>query len=554
LAVRGLVDIVVSGVKNGQWELATVAFWVSFALGVALAEAISGLSKSFVNNLLFDRINMKVSTTIMEYSDRQDVGFFENPRSHDILERVGRNSAGQFLHLINNAHQFAMGTIQIVSMFGILVMIDPLILMVVVPLSVPYFLFEWRLRKERYLQEHTRATKRRWTQYFLSCLINPLWAPEVKILNLGPLLVKKFKNLMTEFMKKDHVLHRRNFLGASIFSVLSLLSFYGIFFRVVWGAFKGSSTVGDVAIFAGAAARLRRSLESTINSATGVMEASLHISNLIYFLDVKPKIGRPGGSVFRSCHGRISFHDVTFTYPGSTSPALSQVSIDINAGETVAIVGENGAGKTTLIKLLARLYDPDGGYITLDGIDIRDLSVAYLHSQIAMVFQDFMRFSATVGENIAYGDWQRLEGEGDEVKRVAQRADVHEMIETMPSGYDTMLGRLFGEYNPSGGEWQKIAIARAFARDSSILILDEPTANVDARAEYGLFCRLKELSQGKTTILISHRFSTVKMADRIIVMDVGEIVESGTHQELLEKGGKYGTLYGYYQRQMGLSV
>jgi ABC-type multidrug transport system fused ATPase/permease subunit len=241
---------------------------------------------------------------------------------------------------------------------------------------------------------------------------------------------------------------------------------------------------------------------------------------------------------------------VTFTYSGPNEPALKDISLYIKPGETVALVGENGAGKTTLVKLIARLYDPDEGSILFDGVDVKELSLVSLHSKISFVFQTFGRYEATVGENIAYGDLRKVMDDTEKIEQIARLAGVHNMIQAMPQGYNTMLGRIFGEYNPSEGQWQQIALARAFARHAVLLILDEPTSNLDARSEYELFSRFQEVAQGRTTILISHRFSTVSMADRILVMDKGQIVEQGTHQGLITQGGHYASLYRLHLRQM----
>jgi ATP-binding cassette subfamily B protein len=273
------------------------------------------------------------------------------------------------------------------------------------------------------------------------------------------------------------------------------------------------------------------------------LEQTLYISNLIAFFKEKPQLVS-GESVPASATGaEINVKNVSFTYPGATEPSLRDISLHIRPGETIALVGENGAGKTTLVKLLARLYEPDTGGIEFNGADLRTLSLGDLHKQIGYVFQDFSRYEATASDNIAYGDWRRMSENREKVKEVARQAGVDTLIRSMPAGYETRLGRVFGEYDLSGGQWQKLAIARAFARDASVLILDEPTASLSIQAEYELFCGFHELSRGRTTILVSHRFSTLSIADRIIVMEKGRIVESGSHQELVALAGLYAKLY-----------
>ncbi len=552
--VRGLINAAVGALESGTKEITTILPWLLLGLGLTIVEAVSQRANKLFAERLHDDLSLRITSDVLTHAAELDVACFEDPHVREIIDRAQQDTAGHFSKFVEDTLVASTNVLQTLSLIGILMSIEPLIVLILGPFACPYLLFQWRLAKKHYATEQFRATKRRWTRYFASRLMSQQSVAEVKLLDLAPLLIEKFRSLMAEFRDQDRKIYLRSFAGGSVFAVLTTIAFYAMFAWIVMRALRGALTVGDLAIFAGVTSRLRTTLEKAIVAISGAMEQTLYISNLKQFLAVRPRITCSAGAVPSTTRGEFELRNVSFTYPGSREPALSAVSLHVRPGETVALVGENGAGKTTLVKLLARLYDPDQGSITFDGLDLRELSLVYLQSQISFVFQGFGRYEATAADNIAYGDWRRMLYNRELIERIALLADVHSMIKDMPQGYDTMLGRMFGEYDLSGGQWQKIAVARAFARDASLLILDEPTSNLDARAEYELFCRFRELTKGRTTILISHRFSTVSMADRIIVMDRGRIVECGTHQDLLAQAGAYASLYNLHQRQRSSSL
>jgi len=551
LSARGIVNAVVAIVNGNVATEGLLFLWLAIGLTFTSLEAASRFAHRLFTQRLRDELNLKITSDMLNHANTLELAFFEDPQFQDNMERARQNTADRFCGFVTGILSAITNSVQSVSLIVLLVTIDPLIVLFLVPVAIPYLLFQWRLSRLRYRIEYSRTTKRRWANYFVTHLTDHESVPEVKLLGLGPWFTERFRTLMRGFRDQDRSLYLKSFAIDFLFALLSTIAAYGVFAHVALRVVKGGLTVGDVAIFGGAAVRLRFSIEHTILGITQAMEQTLFISNLTEFFATQPQITTSGDLKPDSLRGEIELKEVTFAYPGSAEPVLRDISLHIAPGETVALVGENGAGKTTLAKLLARLYDPDRGEVLFDDYNVRTLSTEYLHSQLSFVFQKFGRYEATVSENIAYGNWKELVHDQDRVKEIASSVGVHDLITTMPRGYDTMLGRSFGEYQPSTGQWQQVALARALARDSAVLILDEPTSNLDARSEYKIFLRFQQIAKNRTTILISHRFSTVTMADRIVVLDQGQIVEQGTHQELLGRQGHYASLYRLHQRQMG---
>jgi ATP-binding cassette subfamily B protein len=554
LVVRGLVNAVVAMLADGQQGLSTLWLWLILGWFLALAQSMTWLGSTYVRQRLADELNLRLTSDILAHAARLDLASFEDHRFQDIMGRAQQDTTLHFMQFLNNTFSTVTLLIQITLLFGLLVTIEPLIL-ILLPLVLPYLAFQWRVARWRYQVKHSRITKRRWSNYFVSLLTSYQSLPEIKLLDLAPLLMRRFRELMLGFRDQDRTLYLRTTAGRSLFAVLSTTAFFVTFARVVQSTLLGILTVGDVAIYGGAAVRLNNMLDTVVQTASNALEQTLYISNLIEFFGIEPSIVEPigvgpTGVGAESGRGEFQIKGLTFTYTGASEPALSDISLHIRPGETVAFIGENGAGKTTLANLLAGLYTPDKGHIFLDGVDLRDLSLDYLHGQISFVFQNFGCYETTVADNIAYGDWRRSLNNQQHIEQAARLANLHETITALPQGYNTLLGRRFGEHSLSRGQWQNIAVARAFARNGSIFILDEPTSNLDPQAEHALFSRFRELAQGRTTILISHRFSTVSMADRIVALNMGRIVEQGTHQALLARGGYYATLYNLHRQHI----
>ncbi len=526
-------------------DFSPVAYWILVGLGLSGLLAFFRLGSSYFNSRLSQEQQYLVDSMVLQHAAKLELAHFETPSLQDAIARAQHNMGLHVSKFVTLIFSTASAILQAVSITVVLAAIDPAAL-IMVPFIFPHLIFQLYVGRMRYTKEYSRASKRRWTKYFTDLMLNQNSIPEVKVFNLAPVLVRQFQQISRRFIAEDRRIHRIDNAGNFLLELVFQSVYYGIFAYAAWRVLLGELVLADLVIYIGATVQLRQSLQTVSKSGGAIAEEGLYVSDLVDLLEVMPDeydVKDASPARLPKLRGEIELRDVSFRYGGTTTDVLKHLSLRIEAGEAIAIVGENGAGKSTLVKLITCLYRPQEGCILFDGHDTRQFAFQDLYRQIAYIPQTLNRYEATAGENIAYGDWERLNGHPEEVAAVVRQAGIEEMIEAMPQRYDTMLGRKFGEYDLSGGQWQKLAIARAFGRNAPILIMDEPTANLDAEAEYELFMKMMQLARGRTSILVSHRFGTVRMADRILVMHHGQIVEQGSHDELIALDGYYARLY-----------
>ncbi len=532
----------------GQWFDTAPSLRITSLLLIEFSLAVlsDGLARAvaLLDGLLGDLFTNETSVRLMAHAATLDLAHFEDADFYDKLERARRQTTGRMV-LMSQVFGQAQNLVTIAT-FGVgLVVYAPWLIALLVLALVPAFLGEAHFNAQSYSLTYAWTPERRTLDYLRYTGASDETAKEVKIFGLNDFLTERYRSLADAFYLANRSLAvRRAGWGAGLAAVGSL-GYYVAYAVIVFRTVRGEFSIGDLTFLAGSFGRLRSLLEGLLTSFSTVAGQALYLDDLFSFFEIRPQVAspehpRPFPEPIRD---GFRFEGVGFRYPGTERWILRDLSFELRAGEALALVGENGAGKTTLVKLLARLYDPTEGRITLDGHDLREYDLAEVRAGIGVIFQDFVRYHLTAAENIAVGRIDEREDRG-RVEESARRSLADSVIEKLPEGYEQVVGRRFKTgVDLSGGEWQKVALGRAYMRDAQLLILDEPTAALDARAEFEVFQRFKDLTEGKSAVLISHRFSTVRMADRIVVLGDGRLEEIGTHDELLAAGGRYAELF-----------
>jgi len=539
-----IVDYVVHAVSTHQ--MVPRRFWwlVAAEFGLAILTSVLGRVIDYLDSVLADDYSRHVSVQVMAHAAELDLLAYENPVFYDRLERA-RVQATDRLAMIQAIGRLVQQVVTTLSLSLYIVSFSPWLLLLLIAGLVPAFLGESHFAFLGYAKNFRQTPVRRQLDYLRILGGSKEAAKELKLFGLKDFLTQRFARLWDGIYQENVALFRRKLVAGVFLAALGTCGYYSAYVFIIWRTLTGAITIGAMTALTGAILQVSGNIQQLFSTLSGIADQALFLTDLLAFFEMEPTIrSKPNAlPAPRPIKQGFEFRDVSFCYPGTTRVVLKGLNFSLRQGERVAIVGENGQGKTTMVKLITRLYDPTEGQILLDGVDLREYELEDLYREIGVIFQDFMRYEMTAAENIAIGRIEEL-GNRELLRRAADKSLAHEVVERLPWSYDQMLGRRFESgVDISGGEWQKLALARAYLRDAQVLILDEPTAQLDARSEFEVFRRFAELTAGKTALFISHRFSTVRMADRIVVLDDGRITEEGSHEELANRGGRYAEMF-----------
>ncbi|MGC2478373.1 MAG: ABC transporter ATP-binding protein, partial [Candidatus Sulfotelmatobacter sp.] len=539
-----IIDILVRAHTTHE-PVGTRLWWlVAAEFSLAVFGSVVSRGVDFLDALLADKYTRHVSVLVMKHAAQLDLTAYEDPVFYDRLERA-RVQATDRLGMIQSIGRLLQQVITTISLSVAIMLFSPWLLLMLVACVVPAFLGESHFAFLGYAKNFRQTPVRRQLDYLRVLGGSKEAAKELKLFGLAPFLTERFSRLSNQIYEEDVDLARRRLTAGSFLSTISTAGYYLAYVFVIWRTVIGVLSIGTFTFLAGAIQQASSNIQQIFSTVSSIADQALFLTDLIAFFEMRPMIASKPNALPapRPIIRGFEFRNVSFRYPGSSRLVLDGLNFHLHPGERVALIGENGEGKTTIVKLLTRLYDPIEGQVLLDGVDLREYNLEDLYREIGVIFQDFMRYEMTARENIAVGRIEQLE-DLPLLRQSAQKSMADEVVGRLPRGYEQMLGRRFdGGVDLSGGEWQKVALARAYLRDAQILILDEPTAALDARSEYEVFQRFAELTAGKMALFISHRFSTVRMADRIVVLENGRIAEDGDHEKLTRLGGRYAEMF-----------
>jgi ATP-binding cassette subfamily B protein len=547
-AIAAVAALIINGVQYYFTHKALLPhFWWLIVAEVAL-NVMNGLlvrGIDYSDSLLADRYTHFVSVRVMKQAAALDLTTYEDPVFYDRLERARVQATDRLAMIQQMGRLFQQGLTTLIWT-SVLLWYSPWLVLLLAVGVLPTFLGETHFAFLGYAKNFRQTPAKRQMDYLRQVAGSREGAKELKLFNLSDYLSNRFTRLSQGIYEENVALSRKKLIAGGLLGVIATLGYYGAYAFVIWRAVTGSyNSIGEFYYLTNAIVQASSNLQQVFSTASGIADQALFLTDLLAFFEMKPTVNaNPDGALIpRPIRRGFEFRNVSFAYPGTTRRVLSDFNFTLAPGERIALIGENGQGKTTVVKLITRLYDPTEGQILLDGIDLRDYKLEDLHHEIGVIFQDFMRYEMTARENISVG---RVESEHSqaEIEDAAHKSLAESVIAKLPGGYDQMLGRRFESgVELSGGEWQRVALARAYLRDAQLLVLDEPTAALDARSELEVFERFAELTTGKMALLISHRFSTVRMADRIVVLEGGKLVEEGTHPQLIALGGRYASMF-----------
>jgi ATP-binding cassette subfamily B protein len=511
------------------------------ALLSAAVNSVGGLLRDAQAESVTDHMSEMMQSKSVEV----DLEYYESSQYYDTLHRAQREGTSRPLRIVSSLTQLVQSTISLIGVFTLLLVFSPIFSIFMIVFIAPEVLVRVRYADTMYRWRTANTSTERKAGYYNWLLTSEYFAKEIRLFALGSLFIDRFRGARRRLRRERIKIATRRTAAELLANLVTISALYGAFAYVAYRTIQGSLTLGSLVMYYSAFQQGRGLLAGTMSAMTSLYEDNLFLTNLSDFISLKRRVVEPAfpRELPRPLREGIVLDHVRFAYPSGGTPVLEDISLTIRPGETVALVGQNGSGKTTLVKLLCRLYDPTSGSIRMDGVDLREMSTDALRREIGVIFQDYVHYHMTAGENIWVGDVSAATNDG-RIPAAARAAGADQVIESLPHRYDTMLGKWFEDgAELSIGQWQKIALARAFLRDAQIVVLDEPTSAMDAAAEYEVFQRFRDLAGGRTTILISHRFSTVRLADRIFVMQRGRISESGSHEDLVRLGGIYARLF-----------